>query len=334
MKHALVALVLVAALAEAPAALAEDAAAAAAAEALFLEGRALLDAGELEPACQRLRESQALDPGIGTLMLLGHCYELLGKTASAWATFRAVDSLASAAKQTERAQIARLRAVALDPVLVRLRIDLPPGADTTTWVVLRDGVLVPVSAAGVAVPVDPGDHRVEVRVPSRKPWSAVVSAAAGAGVVPLEVPDLTPARAAVEPSPPRGASRRAVPRSTAPNPEAASERASGTHAVAFVAAGAGVLAAGVGTAYGLWARSTYEGSQRECRTERFCSARGLSLRESAERKALLSTVAFASGGVLLGSAAVLWLVGRDSREVALGAAVGSEGFVLGAGGEF
>src|SRR6476620_10990144 len=71
----------------------------AAAEALFDEGVTLLKQGKLQEASQRI------DPGIGTLLYLAETYEKLGRTASAWATFREAASQAQAEGQTDRANI-------------------------------------------------------------------------------------------------------------------------------------------------------------------------------------------------------------------------------------
>src|SRR5512139_3095133 len=59
----------------------------AAAEALFLQGGKLKAQGKIEEACNKWAASQRLDPAVGTLLFLGDCYEALGRTASAWATF-------------------------------------------------------------------------------------------------------------------------------------------------------------------------------------------------------------------------------------------------------
>src|SRR5689334_20626402 len=71
----------------------------AAAEALFDEGVKLLQKGKYEEACKKLEASERVDSGIGTLLYLADCYEKLGKTASAWATFRAAASKAQSAGQ-------------------------------------------------------------------------------------------------------------------------------------------------------------------------------------------------------------------------------------------
>src|SRR5262245_31877335 len=59
-----------------------------AAEALFEEGRSALAAGDLDLACARFRESNRLDPAVGTVLNLADCEEKRGKLATAWTLFR------------------------------------------------------------------------------------------------------------------------------------------------------------------------------------------------------------------------------------------------------
>src|SRR5258708_21030881 len=56
----------------------------AAAEQLFLAGRAAMQQGSLETACQRFAESQRLDPAAGTPINLADCLERRGLIASPW----------------------------------------------------------------------------------------------------------------------------------------------------------------------------------------------------------------------------------------------------------
>jgi len=58
------------------------------AESLFNEALALLERKMPAEACPKLEASQRFDPGVGTLLYLADCYQQLGRTASAWATFR------------------------------------------------------------------------------------------------------------------------------------------------------------------------------------------------------------------------------------------------------
>ena len=60
----------------------------AAAEVLFQEGRDAVQRGNWPLACSKFRESERLDPGVGTLMNLADCEEKIGRLASAWERWR------------------------------------------------------------------------------------------------------------------------------------------------------------------------------------------------------------------------------------------------------
>src|SRR5690348_1000013 len=66
------------------------------AEALFEEGRKLMAEGKVAEACPKFADSEQLDASSSTLLNLASCYEKLGRTASAWATYREAASLANA----------------------------------------------------------------------------------------------------------------------------------------------------------------------------------------------------------------------------------------------
>src|SRR5579883_2794024 len=102
----------------------------AAAESLFDQGRQLMDQGRYSEACPKFEESQRLDPGLGTQFHLADCWEHLGRTATAWALFREVESQARAQGEGSREKIAHDRAATLQPMLPRLVID-PDGAAST-----------------------------------------------------------------------------------------------------------------------------------------------------------------------------------------------------------
>src|SRR6185503_18935180 len=172
----------------------------AAAETLFVDARKLLAAGKYQEACKALAESQRLDPGVGTLLNLGRCYEKLGRTASAWSTYREAAAAARAANQNAREKNARLAADALEPKLPKLTIVVTGTETNPRLEVRRDGAVVPSSMWGMAVAIDPGDHLFEASAPGYKPWRSRVVAEAGKAVtvsVPALEPDANAARAAV-----------------------------------------------------------------------------------------------------------------------------------------
>jgi hypothetical protein len=272
---------------------------AAAAEQLFVEGRRLLDSGAVEPACRHLQSSYELDPGLGTLLLLGHCLEELGKTASAWATFLKAASLATLRDQTERARIARVRAAALEPRLSRLAIELDSGQDASLLSVSRDGASIPAETAGIPVPVDPGKHSISVTSKGKRPFDVVVDVPPGPSVTSIRAPRLKPALE-------RPAAPRANAASVSAEPLRALESGGSTQARAgYWVGAAGLAGAGVGTVFGLLARERYDASLDHCRTETLCTDRGLALRAQAETRATVATVAFVSAGALLGLGATL-----------------------------
>ena len=111
-----------------------------AAEALFQEAHRLIEAGHYPEACEKLASSQRLDPAVGTLVNLAHCYEKVGRTATAWGTYREAIAAARQAGQIERERAARRAADALEPALPRLTIAVSPQVDDAKPEIKRDGV--------------------------------------------------------------------------------------------------------------------------------------------------------------------------------------------------
>ena len=94
----------------------------AAAEALFREGRRLMEEGNYDEACPKFEASNRLDVAVGTLLNLGVCWEQGGRLASAWATFLEAAALAARTGSPEREQLARSRAAELESRLIRVRV--------------------------------------------------------------------------------------------------------------------------------------------------------------------------------------------------------------------
>lgn len=140
------------------------------AEDLFRRAKALIAQNKHEEACPLLGESYRLDPGMGTLLNLALCHEHVGKTASAWGEFRAVEQQARASvpPNESRAQLAREHADKLQPRLSRVKIVVPADARAPGLVIKVDG-----EAKGeplwAGVPVDPGTRVVEASATNKKP---------------------------------------------------------------------------------------------------------------------------------------------------------------------
>ncbi|CAN5325742.1 hypothetical protein BH09MYX1_BH09MYX1_41350 [soil metagenome] len=144
----------------------------AAAQALFDEGRRLMDQGKFADACPKLESSQKLDPGAGTLMNLASCYEKNGQTASAWVTYTDAAS-ASAGRHPDWVDSAKQHVSALEPKLSRLTVDVKAKADGL--VVKRDGIVLSDGTSGVPIPVDPGKHIVEATAPGHVTFTATIT---------------------------------------------------------------------------------------------------------------------------------------------------------------
>ncbi|HEU4538790.1 MAG TPA: hypothetical protein VFS00_31940, partial [Polyangiaceae bacterium] len=235
-------------LAPAPAAAQSSAAEKAAAEALFDQGKKLMAEGKHAEACPKFAESQRLDAGIGTMLYLSDCYEKIGRTASAWASFREAESAARASGQAERARIARDRAAALEPKLSRLTINVSPKtAELPGVAIKRDGSALSNALWNSPLPVDPGPHAIEASAPGYRTITVNVEVRPGGGALSAEVPALE---------------REAAARATASAVNApAAEGGSGWPAqktFALIAGGVGVVGLGVGTIFGLQASSSWK----------------------------------------------------------------------------
>lgn len=198
------------------------------AEALFDEALRDMDAGRYDQACARLEDSQQLDPGIGTLLYLGHCYQSQGRITSAWATFRQAATLAQYAGQSEREKIASDQAEALRTRLPRLEL-VATGPLPVDCVVRRDGIVVSLHALGVAIPLDPGPHTIELEAPGYEPYKKTIMITDEGETVSFRLPKLVH-----KPPPAR--------------PLAPARDDSARKTWAYALGGVGVLGVGVGTA--------------------------------------------------------------------------------------
>jgi tetratricopeptide (TPR) repeat protein len=123
------------------------------AEALFQQGRRLMDQRDYRPALSKLAESYAQDPATGSLLALAICQEQLGLSASAWANYSEVVSRAKREGREDRVQAARERMQALESVLSRLTIEVDARlAATPGLLVARDGRAIGPAAWGYPSP--------------------------------------------------------------------------------------------------------------------------------------------------------------------------------------
>lgn len=291
-----------------------DATSGAAAQALFEEGKKLAAAGNYAAACPKFAESQKLDPGAGTLLHLGNCYEKTGRTASAWATYIDAASAAKAQGRGDWAENAKTRAGALEPRLSRVTIVVKERVSGLE--VRRDDVVLSEGAFGVALPVDPGERTFEATAPGKKKWHASFTLKEGQKLE-VVVPPLA-ADATASAGPGTGATVRPPPGDTS-----AKEHGGGARTAGFVLAGVGAAGLVVGGVTGLMAMNKNSRSKELCPTEGACSnPDGIDANDAAKSFGTISTISFIAGGALAATGVVLILVGGPSTERASGKAHG------------
>jgi hypothetical protein len=286
----------------------------AAAEALFDQGKKLMSAGNASAACPKFEESFRSAPGLGTMLWLADCYEVTGRTASAWGEFREAAAFA-AERGDPREKIARKRAAALEPKLSKLVIVVPKDRAVSGLEVRRDGVVVKDAAWGTEVPVDPGTHTIVAAAPNKKPWENTVRVAIGAGTTTVTVNAL--ADAEKPPPPPETAATAPTADTTADAAPTAQPRASGAtqRTIGLVAAGAGVVGIGLGAYFGIRAKSQLDDSNAgHCNGAGVCDSAGLQGRVDALNSATLSTIAFIAGGALVAGGAILYFTAPSARK--------------------
>jgi tetratricopeptide (TPR) repeat protein len=304
------------------------------AESLFDRGVGLMKKGQFAEACAQLEQSQTIERGIGTLLYLAECYEKLGRTASAWAMFREAASAARAEGQVDRAKTGTVRADKLEPQLSKLSIHVTAASAPPGLVVLRNGESVPAGVWGQSIPVDPGEQRVEASAPGYAAWSVTLQLPPNGALLTVDVPELT---ATAQPAPPLPAAN-AASESAAPAPAAALAAPAGQAAapantwqkpLGLVLGGAGVVALGLGSYFGLRAISKASDSEKACSSP-LCDNR-FNAYDSAQSAATLSTVFMISSAALLVGGAVVYFTGpsEEAPHLALRGTRGGAGIEFG-----
>ncbi|HEX2873748.1 MAG TPA: hypothetical protein VHP33_20975 [Polyangiaceae bacterium] len=268
----------------------------AAAEALFEQARAAMAAGSYDIACARFRDSDKLDPAVGTRFNLADCEEKRGRVATAWSLFRGV--LAELAEDDDRRPIAQARIEALEPRLpyLTMRRDqaTPPGVRVRV-----DGVELGEGSFGVTLPMDPGAHDL--------------------ALVPAEGGDGQRSTFTL-----REGERRDIPIRLSEGAEAKPtdhtagnvgfQPADGSQRKwAYVTGGVGAAAVAFGAVTGIITLSKKSTANANC-SDRYevCNSAGVEANESGRTFGALSTIGLSVGVVGLAAGAYLWLTAPSS----------------------
>lgn len=291
------------------------------AEALFVDAKRLMAAGDFAAACPKLAESNRLDPGSGTLTALAVCHESWGKTATAWAEFIQVAFEARRTGRTDRERFAQQHVAALEPKLSKLTIVVEAPTDSLPGLeVRRDGIRIGAPAWGMAAPLDPGEHTLVVTANGKKTWSTAVTIRRPAVVEKVSVPPLEDllvegpgpspesSRARMEDGDAERSSRAAHGASGAGERTAARASAGGPQRAAGIVIGAlGLASAGVGSYFGARALSKSNQANQRCSPGSCTDPGAVTLNHDARTAAVVADVAFGGALVAVGLGAVLYL---------------------------
>ncbi len=291
-----------------------------AAEALFEQGRTLVAQGKYAEACPRFADSERLDPSSGTLLNLANCYEKLGRTATAWATYREAASAASAAGRADYLGVAQRHADSLAPKLAKLTATVTQAVDG--MVVRRDGVEMPRSEWGAPIPIDSGSHTVEAEAPGYKTWSTDIDVPQDGALVTVTVPALE--AVPVQPAPPTPAPSTATGPTEAPTGAAvgtdttSGSVGNGQRVTGIVIGAIGLAGLGASALFAVLAKNTYDDSLKNCQPNNpgLCNGTGVSQRNDARTDGNVASVAFGVGAAALVGGVVVWLTApRASSQV-------------------
>jgi hypothetical protein len=269
------------------------------ADALFREGRTLLDAKRYDEACPKLAESERLEPGAGTLLALALCHEAQGKTATAWSELREAAALGRKVGRADLAGAADKRAQAMEPSLAKLVVRVPEGA---SYDVRCDEELLARDRVGASIPVNPGEHRITVTAKNKTERTYVVRLSGG-GLVEIVVEKLEDVAAVATPAP--KPTPRVVTALTEPPPEAAENRGGAQRAIGYVLVGLGVVGLGTGAYFGGRAISEHSEASRAC-TKDPCDASTIA-NDRAKSSLNASIVSVTAGTGALAVGAILLL---------------------------
>jgi hypothetical protein len=265
------------------------------AEALFSEGRALMDHGEVDRACDKFAESQRLDASSGTLLNLAACHERQKKLTTAWAEYRAAERLATSQGKEVRIAEAHRKATELEPQLSRLTIDVQgpvPGL-----VVTRDRMRLDSGGFGSSLPLDGGKHRISASAPHHETVVFDVTMAERGDQRTLVIPAL---RSVPEPALPKEKSI------IAPDPTSANAPRDLTPG--FIAVGSGIALAGASGLFFALSISADIKAKAGCRWEYKYACSEDALNQGDRRDTFASLATVGGVGAILGIGIGTWLL--------------------------
>jgi hypothetical protein len=279
--------------------------------ALFEQGRKLAKDGKCNEAISPLLESVRYAEGVGPLLNLGHCYESLGKTASAYRYFLRAQEVAIA-HDDKRKDEAKERVKTIEKELSTLTIHVPASVRTSTTDIhiSVDGDAWKSERWDTAVPIDPGAHEIEIGMASRPKEKSTVTVRDKGDRVSFRVSAPTTSAGSettATTGPPSPAARRDENREGPPSSSSSSPQ----RTVGLVTGGVGIGGLALGTIFGVISLSAHSTVVGRCATYPRCPEADRpelqDLNSRAETTGTISTISFVTGAALLALGATLFL---------------------------
>lgn len=156
------------------------------AEALFNEGKRLLDEGNAWAACPKIEAALGMtaDASAAGRMLLARCYEAIGRLGSAWRLYRDI-------AKADNSREAREAGEALAPRIHQLTITASP-----TTLALRglhieiDTHVVSKSDLELPIAVDAGPIPLLVTADNKEDWALLIDVPSAPGTTAITIPEL------------------------------------------------------------------------------------------------------------------------------------------------
>jgi hypothetical protein len=217
--------------------------------------------GKIAEACKQLEQVERLDPKLPTLMELAECTEQLGRLVEAQAYWsRARDRAKHDEKPQSRAR-AEARLAAVQKRVAHLTLQLAAGTPNGAQVLI-DEVAVDPGVLAAALPMNPGEHSVTVRLLGREDAKHAVKLAEGdsqslaIAAGPVAASQATPALVTLPPASPPPSPTASTPSPTVkaaaavakPDAPATGGWWSTEHKAGLILGGVGVVGIGAGSA--------------------------------------------------------------------------------------
>lgn len=284
------------------------------ADALFAEGRDLLEKGRYPEACAKLVRSQELAPAVGTLLNVAYCYEQLGRLRSAMDAYGEAERLANFAGETKRAAFAKERYGAVEPRAPKLIVRVVP-PEAPGLELKRNDVPIAKQDLDRPIAVDPQDYLISAAAPGYVAWKGAVIVRGEGAVLTVVVPPLEKA-------------------SAAPPVAASSSSSIGIRRIAALGLGAmSALAIGAGVGVGLAAKSRYDDASGHCDATG-CDETGTAIKDGAVSQGNVATVLVAIGLLSGATGVYLWIVGAPDDKPARSVGLDVSPFGAGLRGRF